>query len=114
MRLRLIDADKELEKLNEMEVSGEVFSTAVEFAKSILQDAPTVDKRLVRISGDNMLSVAHLLSNTYNVEQLEELIYYLDGFIIYNPEFKNAMNNNPTEDSELIKAAKRNYGRREK
>jgi hypothetical protein len=40
--MRLIDADKELKKLSEMVVEGETFITAVEFAKLILRNAPTV------------------------------------------------------------------------
>ncbi len=41
--MRLIDADKELENLSEMVVKGETFTTAVEFAKIILRNAPTVE-----------------------------------------------------------------------
>lgn len=39
---RLIDADVLMESLNDMKVSGETFVTAVEFAKKIIKDAPTV------------------------------------------------------------------------
>ena len=39
---RLIDADKEIHKLNEMKVQGETFTTAVNFAKILMREAPTV------------------------------------------------------------------------
>ena len=39
---RLIDADKEYKELSEMKVEGEMFTTAVEFSKRIVQKAPTV------------------------------------------------------------------------
>ena len=41
-RMRLIDADAELKKLDEMEVEGETFVTAVSFAKFVLLNATTV------------------------------------------------------------------------
>lgn len=40
--MRLIDADAELKKLDEMEIEGETFVTAVSFAKLVLANAPTV------------------------------------------------------------------------
>lgn len=39
---RLIDADAEYKALSEMKVEGEVFVTAVEFAKIQMEQAPTV------------------------------------------------------------------------
>ena len=41
--MRPIDADREIRELEKMVVEGETFTTAVEFAKSILLNAPTVD-----------------------------------------------------------------------
>ena len=41
--MRPIDADKELKNISEMVVKGETFTTAVEFAKIILRNAPTVN-----------------------------------------------------------------------
>lgn len=46
--MRLIDADKEIRELEKMVVEGETFTTAVEFAKLILRDAPTVDAEPIR------------------------------------------------------------------
>lgn len=40
--MRLIDADALYAKLNDMTVFGETFITAVEFAKRVIQDAPTI------------------------------------------------------------------------
>ncbi len=39
---RLIDADKIVDAMNDMEVEGEVFTTAVNYVKLIVADAPTV------------------------------------------------------------------------
>ena len=39
---RLIDADAEYKALSEMKVEGEVFVTAVEFAKIEMEQVPTV------------------------------------------------------------------------
>ena len=44
----LIDADREIRELETMVVEGETFITAVEFAKSILLNAPTMDAEPVR------------------------------------------------------------------
>lgn len=39
---RLIDAGEILNKMNEMEVEGELFTTAVNYVKLIISDAPTI------------------------------------------------------------------------
>ena len=41
--MRLIDADNELYELRKMNVGGEVFGTAVDFAIKVLEEAPTVE-----------------------------------------------------------------------
>ncbi len=46
--MRPIDADREIRELEKMIVGGETFITAVEFAKSILLNAPTVEAEPVR------------------------------------------------------------------
>lgn len=43
--MRLIDADKELTALKAMNVEGEVFTTAVNFAIATLEDAPTIEPK---------------------------------------------------------------------
>ena len=40
--MRLIDSDAELKKLDEMEIEGKTFVTAVSFAKLVLANATTV------------------------------------------------------------------------
>lgn len=40
--MRLVDADALYAKLDDMTVFGETFITAVEFAKLVIQDAPTI------------------------------------------------------------------------
>ena len=42
-KVRLIDADAEIKELEKMKVEGEVFTTAVNFAKIILREAQTID-----------------------------------------------------------------------
>ena len=39
---RLVDADAELKELNKMKVGGEVFTTALNFAKIEFEQAPTI------------------------------------------------------------------------
>lgn len=39
---RLIDANAVLKELDEMMVEGEVFTTAVNFAQTVINEAPTV------------------------------------------------------------------------
>ena len=40
---RWIDADKELKELKNMKVEGETFTTAVNFAIMVLENAPSID-----------------------------------------------------------------------
>ena len=40
---RWIDAEKELKKLKDMKVEGEVFTTAVDFAIKVIEEAPSID-----------------------------------------------------------------------
>ena len=40
---RYIDAEKELKELKDMKVEGEVFTTAVNFAIKVIEEAPSID-----------------------------------------------------------------------
>lgn len=40
---KYIDAEKELKELKNMKVEGEVFTTAVNFAIKVIEDAPSID-----------------------------------------------------------------------
>ena len=46
--MRPIDADREIRELEKIIVGGETFTIAVEFAKLILRNAPTVEAEPVR------------------------------------------------------------------
>ena len=45
---RYIDADKIITDMDDMKVDGEVFTTAVNYVKLIVEDAPTVDAEPVK------------------------------------------------------------------
>ena len=42
---RWIDAEKELKELKDMKVEGDVFTTAVNFAIKVIEDAPTIEPK---------------------------------------------------------------------
>ena len=76
--MRLIDADAELKKLDEMEIEGATFVTAVSFAKLVLLNAPTAGTQSVvrhghwiipRFGADAKCSVCGMYySDVYDME----------------------------------------------
>lgn len=86
--MRTIDTDKEIRELEKMVVSGETFTTAVEFAKLILRNAPSVEAEPVRhgrwIGAESQCGIGCPFCGT-PVDEFCNSIDYI--YLIYEPNY---------------------------
>lgn len=86
--MRTIDTDREIRELEKMVVSGETFTTAVEFAKLILRNAPSVEAEPVRhgrwIGAESQCGIGCPFCGT-PVDEFCNSIDYI--YLIYEPNY---------------------------